>query len=144
MRTVSLARVAAQAEAIRLRAFASRTVVRATLAGIAVFFLIAGLVAGHIAGGMALTPYVGPLRATLIVGGADLVIAVILALIAASSKESRVEIEALQVRKSAQAQLGEEVAMAAILAPVLRLLGGRKLYGVILAGLTARYLGGRR
>jgi hypothetical protein len=144
MRTVSLARVAAQAEALRLRAFASRTVVRAILAAIAAVFLIAALIAGHVAGGMVLTRYFSPLRATLIVGAVDLVIALIFAVIAASSKESRVEIEALQVRKAAQAQLGEEVAIAAVIGPLARMLGGRKLYGIILAGLTARYLGGRR
>ncbi len=144
MRNVSLARVAAQAEALRLRAFVNRNVVRAILAGIAVFFLIAAIVAGHIAGAMALTRYVDPLRATLIVGAVDLVIALVFGLIAATSKPSRIEIEALEVRRTAQAQLTEAVAMTALLGPLMRLVGGRKLYGLVLAGLTARYLGGRR
>jgi hypothetical protein len=144
MRSVSLARVAAQAEILRLREFANRTVTRIVLAVVAVFFLVAALVAVHVAAGMALTPRFGPLWATLIVGAVDLVIALILAAIASSSKPSRIEREAMEVRRTAQAQLTEAVAVTTLIGPLARLIGGRKLYAVVLAALTARYLGARR
>ena len=48
------------------------------------------------------------------------------------------------MRLAAQHQMMEAAAMTAVVAPVLRSLGMRKVYGVALAALTARYLTGRR
>ena len=54
MRSVKLARVAAQAEVLRLRRFARRQSVRAVMGVVAVVFLLGVLIALHVAGGMAL------------------------------------------------------------------------------------------
>jgi hypothetical protein len=56
----------------------------------------------------------------------------------------RIEREALQIRETALAELGEAMAMTALVGPALRLLGARKTYGLTLAALTARYLASRK
>ncbi len=102
MRSVTLARVAAQAELLRLRRLARRQAMRAAFASVAVVFLVAALVGGHVAAAMALTTYVQPIYAVLILAAVDLVIAVILLLVAARNTPDQIEREALQVRLAAQ------------------------------------------
>ena len=55
-----------------------------------------------------------------------------------------IEREAAELEHKALGQLGETMAVTALAGPALRLLGTRKAYGITLAVLTARYLGGRR
>jgi len=143
-RTIQLARVGAEAELLRLRTLAKRQVSRLILAVVGAVFLIATLVCAEIAGGMALALLVHPVWATLIMLGINLVIAAIFFVVAMSNSPSRVEQEALEVRKTAQGQLAQAMAFSALVGPTVRAVGGRKLYGLMLAGLTARYLGGRR
>ena len=50
--------------------------------------------------------------------------------------------EALEVRRAAQAQMTEAAAMTAVVGPLLRSLGLRKIYAVALAALMARFFGG--
>jgi hypothetical protein len=144
MRTVSLARVAAQAELLRVRRRGRRTVHRAAYGAVAGVFAIATLTAVHAAIVLALTRHFELLYAVLIVGGGDLVIAVVLGLVAARNVPDAIEREAYEVRQKALGQLGETVALTTVVAPMLRLIGGRKAYGLALAALTAHYLGGRR
>ena len=143
-RTFQLARVAAEAEVLRLRTMAKRYATRVVLAILAAVFLIATLVCAETAVAMAISRTLGPVSATLVVMGGNLLIAVIFLAIAASSKPSSVEREALQVRKTAQAQITQTMALTALIGPLARVIGGRKLYGLVLAALTARYLGARR
>lgn len=144
MRSVKLARLAAQAEILRLRRLLQRQVVRAILAAVAVVFLIGALVGLHVAAGMELSRYVAPLWATLIVAAVDLVIAIVLGLFALRNQPGSVEIEALRVRQTAQTQMMEAAALTTLVGPLLRLVGTRKVYGLALAALTARYLGGSK
>ena len=144
MRSVTLARVAAQAELLRLRRLARRQAMRAAIATVAAVFLVAALIGCHVAAAMALTTYVQPIYAALIVAATDLVIAVILLLVAARNTPDDIEREALQVRLAAQEQMMEAAALATLIGPLLRLIGTRKVYGLALAALTARFLGGRR
>lgn len=145
MRTFRLARVAAQAELLRLRRLARRQAVRAALGAVALVFLLACLAALHVAGFLGLVQLrIAPIYAALIVAGVDLAIGLVLALLAARDTPDRVEQEALQVRQAAQAQMAEAAAMTALVGPLLRSLGLRKVYAVALAALTARYLGGAR
>ncbi|CAH2604252.1 conserved protein of unknown function [Rhodovastum atsumiense] len=144
MRTVSLARVAAQAEILRLRRQGRRTAIRAALGAVAGIFLIAALAALHVAAVLALVPRFEPITAVLIVAGGDVVIMVVLGLLALRDRPDRIEREAEEVKHTALVQLQETVAMAALVGPALRMVGGRKLYGITLAALTARYLGARR
>jgi hypothetical protein len=144
MRTVNLATVGAKAEALRLRQMASRTVFRVAFGAIAAFFAIATIVSLHVAGALYLATVMQPIYAALVVAAIDLLIAAIFGLIAVMKGPGRIEREALQIRLAAQAQLREAVALTAVVGPLARLLGGRKLYAVTLAALTARYLGGSR
>lgn len=145
MRSLQLVRIAAQAEGLRLRRLARRQVGRAILGATAGVFGLALIACLHVAAVLALTNRVQPLYAVLIVAGVDLLVAGALGLMAAHDSPSRVEREALIVRQNAQTQLMETAATVALVGPVLRRLGGRKVYGLALAALTARYLGiGRR
>jgi len=47
------------------------------------------------------------------------------------------------VRQMAQTQMVEVAALTTLIGPLLRLVGTRKVYGLALAALTARYLGGK-
>jgi predicted histidine transporter YuiF (NhaC family) len=143
-RSVQLAKVAAQAELLRLRRHARRTAVRAGFGVVATVFLIGALAAAHVAGGIELSQYVAPVWAVLILAGVDLLIGIVLAILASRNTPDRIEREAQQVSETARSQLMEAATMATLVGPALRLLGGRKTYGLALAALTARYLGGRR
>ncbi len=95
MRTFSLARVAADAELLRLRLRARRAAVRAILALVALGFLAGAAVFCHLALWYWLRHYFEPPQSALILAGIDVVLAVILALLAARSTPSRTELEAL-------------------------------------------------
>jgi hypothetical protein len=144
MRTVDLAKIAAKAEILRLQRQGRRTGFRIGFAVVAGTFMTAALAAAHVAIVLALMPYYEPIYAVLIVGGGDLVIAVVVGLMAMRNVPDAIEREALEVEHKALSQLGESLAVAALVGPALRLLGTRKAYGITLAALTARYLGGRR
>lgn len=144
MRTVSLARIAAQAEVLRLQRQGRRTAFRAALVLVAATFMTAALAAAHVAIVLALAPHFELLTAVLIVGAGDLVIAAVLGGIASIDRPDRIEREALEVKQKALLHLGETIAVAALVGPALRLIGTRKVYGIALAVLTARYLGGSR
>jgi hypothetical protein len=102
------------------------------------------LAAVHVAIYMALLDHYQPLYAVLIVAGGDVAIGIVFGLMAIRNTPDAIEREALEVEHKALSQLGESMAMVALVGPALRLLGTRKAYGVTLAALTARYLGGRR
>ncbi len=145
MRSLKLAQIAAQAELLRLKCFGERQVGRAVMGAIALVFLLAFLASLHVAGYFALRrAAILPVWAALIVAGVDLLIALVVGLIARSSRPGRVEREALEVRRVAQQHLVEAAAMTAVVGPVLRSLGMRKIYGLALAAMTVRYLSGRR
>lgn len=145
MRSLKLARVAAQAELLRLRRYGERQVGRVVIGAIAAVFLLACLACVHFAGYFALRRAdILPVWATLIVAGVDLLLALIFGLSALRNQPGRLEREALEVRLVAQQQMMETAAVTAVVGPVLRSLGVRKVYGLALAALTARYLGGRR
>jgi len=74
----------------------------------------------------------------------DMLIGVVLALFAARDRPSRLEQEALAVRETAGQQLAQAARLTSLAAPLLRMIGTRKAYGIALAALTARYLSGRR
>ncbi len=143
MRSVRLARLAAQAELLRLRCLGRRQVVRAVIGAFAAVFLVATLVGLHAAAAIALLSYVNAWQSALIVAAVDLVVAIILGLLAMRDTPGSVEIEALRVRQMAQTQMMEAAALTTLVGPLLRLVGTRKVYGLALAALTARYLGGK-
>ncbi|MBO0709920.1 MAG: hypothetical protein J2P47_01435, partial [Acetobacteraceae bacterium] len=85
MRTLRLARIAAEAEGLRLRRMARRRGIQVAEGVVAVTFLCFGLMAAHFAGFLALIKVVAPLAAALIVFGVDLLLTLIFALLAMRS-----------------------------------------------------------
>jgi len=144
MRTLSLARIAAQAEGLVLRRHARRIVVQAVMGVIAVVFVVCALALAHLAGWLALVKVVMPVYAALIVLGVDIVIAAIFGLLAMRSSPDRIEREAILVRDQAKQQLAIAAATASTLAPVARLMGLRHVSGLVIGALATRYLTPRR
>ena len=143
MRTTQLVRIAAQAEVLLLKRQAKVAQRRVIFGVVAAIFGIAVFVTVHIMAGMALVQYahLSPFVAVLIVFGADLLVALVFALLASGSVKDPVVEEARELRDRSLAQAKENLSSAAVLMPVGRLLGRKHVYGLALAALTARYLG---
>jgi hypothetical protein len=123
MRPFRLARIAAEAEGVRLRGLVTRVVTRALLAVIALLFVAGAIAFGHVAAwywlriGMDQTF----LATAGILGAADLLVAVIFGLLATRSTPSRVELEALEVRRKAIRAIGSTLSLTQLLIPILRI-----------------------
>jgi hypothetical protein len=142
MRSLRLGRIAAEAELLRLRLYASRQAMRAALGAVAALFLLFALFGGHVGGVIALSRVMQPLWAVLAVAGGDLLLALILAAIAMRNQPSVGEREARLVRMAAQEELRTEV----LVAP-LQVIAARRIYGPPLArliGMLIRRMRGRR
>jgi len=101
MRTLRLARVAAEAEGLRLRQQAQRTVMRLVYGIVALGFLVCAVVFLHIALWAWLRWHMHREYVALVVAGVDIVLLGILVFLAARSSPGRVEIEAKYVRDRA-------------------------------------------
>lgn len=123
-RPVALIRVATEAEFVRLRALANRTALRAVMAAIALLFLLGALVFAHVAAWVWLDR--SSLASAAILGGADLLLAVIFGLLASRATPGAVEIEAIAVRRKALAGIAGEVALVRLVIMLLRLWGRMK------------------
>lgn len=123
MRPFRLARIAAEAEGVRLRALAARIATRAAFAIVALVFLAGALVFAHLAVWYELRTALGLsyLLSVASLGGADLLVAIVLLLLASRSSPSRVEIEALEVRRKAIEGIGSAMSITAMLLPLVRL-----------------------
>jgi len=123
MRPFQLARIAAEAEGVRLRGFASRIVVRAILVLIAVFFVLCTIGFVHLAMWYWLRINLNQtfLATAGILGGADLLIAMVLGFVATRSSPSRVELEALEVRRKAIVAIGGTFSLVSFVIPILRM-----------------------
>ncbi len=133
MRPVRLVRIAADAEVLRWRAFAGRTVTRLVCALIALIFVIGALTFAHVAAWYALRIDAGLqfYWVALILGGADLIIAFVLLLMANRSTPSRVEREALEVRQRAIAGLTTTLSLAQLALPALRVANAARRRGMV-------------
>jgi hypothetical protein len=123
MRPVRLARIAAEAEGVRLRGLVSRMVTRAILGVVALFFVMGALVFAHVAAWYWVRTGLNQsfLVTTGIIGAGDLLIAVILGFLATRSAPSRVEVEALEVRRKAIQAIGSTLSLAQLTIPLLRI-----------------------
>jgi hypothetical protein len=145
MRTTRLARLAAEAEILLIRREISTAMRRAVYGAVAAVFGLGVLVLLHVLGFLALGQFAkfSPLVASAIILGVDLVLAGVFALLASGAMKDPVAAEARLIRDQSLAQIKETLTMAAVLKPAGRLLGRKHIYGLVLAGLTARFLGGR-
>ena len=122
MRPLRLARIAAEAEGVRLRGMATRMATRIIFALIALLFVSGALVFGHIAAWYEIRTDLGQsyLITTAILGGSDLLVAIVLLFLASRSSPSRVETEALEVRRRAIEGIGSALTVTSMLLPLLR------------------------
>ena len=97
MRTVELAKVAASAEALRLRRVAHRQGMRAAYAAGAGVFAIGVFVLLHVVAYNAMVPGLSPLVASLVLLAFDLIVAAVLGYLALSNKPDAVEDEAKMI-----------------------------------------------
>jgi hypothetical protein len=121
MRALRLARVAAEAEGLRLRERMRRTATRVAFGVVAMGFLAAAVVFGHIAAWFWLRVAWEARHAALIIAGVDLVLAILLGVLAARSSPGRVEQEALAVRRRAIESAASTLAFSALAMQLLRL-----------------------
>ncbi|HEY1412421.1 MAG TPA: hypothetical protein VGF36_09775 [Rhodopila sp.] len=126
MRPVRLARIAAEAEGVRLRGMMTRIVTRVIFAVIALFFVMGAVAFGHVAAWYEIRIALQqPFLVTAgILGGADLLIGIILLLLAGRSSPSKVEIEAREVRRKAIEGIGSALTLTQMAIPLLRLVAG--------------------
>lgn len=126
MRPVRLARIAAEAEGVRLRGMATRIATRLIFAVVALLFLLGAVVFAHIAAWYEVRTALNQtyLASTGILGGVDLLVALILVFLATRSKPSRVEVEALDVRRKAIEGIGSALSLTQMVIPILRMASG--------------------
>lgn len=114
MRMVELAKVAASAEALRLRRVAVRQGRRAAYGVGAAVFAVAVFVLLHVVAYNAMVPQLSPLVASLIILAFDLVVAGILGYLAMSNKPDAVEDEAKMIRQQAIVELRKSMTAVAL------------------------------
>ena len=114
MRAVSLARVAAEAELLRIQHMLKRQGMRAAFGAIAAVFAIGVLVLCNVAGWQVLRWYVPPIYATLILLGINTVVMAVFATLAARSSPSYAEREAFRIRQQAIHEARGSLALTAL------------------------------
>ncbi len=114
MRTVELAKVAASAEALRLRRLAYRQGMRAAYGAGAAVFGIAVFVLLHVVAYHAMVPRVSPFAASLILLAVDLIIAAVLGYLALRNKSDSVEDEAKMIRQQAIVELQKSMTVVSL------------------------------
>jgi len=123
MRTLRLARIAAEAEGLRLRHRAKRTASRIMAGIIAMVFLFGTLVFAHIAAWYWLRQAWQQQYVALTLGGADLLIALLLVAVAARSSPDQTELEALAVRQRALEAVTASITFSTLAMQLLRIAG---------------------
>jgi protein-S-isoprenylcysteine O-methyltransferase Ste14 len=115
VRAVSLARVAAEAELLRIQHMLKRQGMRAAFGMIAVLFGVGVLVLCDVAGWQVLRWYVQPIYATLVLLGINMVVMAVFGALAARSSPGYAEREALRIRQQAVQEARGSFAVTALL-----------------------------
>jgi hypothetical protein len=128
MRPVRLARIAAEAEGVRLRALMTRVMTRVVFAVIALVFVLGAVTFAHVAAWYEIRIALEQsyLATAGILGGVDLLLAIILLVLASRSAPSRTEIEAHEVRRKAIEGLGSALSVTQLVLPLLRVVMGAR------------------
>ena len=114
MRAVNMAKIAAEAEILRLQAMLKRQGIRAAFGLLAAVFALGVLVLLNILVWQLLCLYMQPIYATLVLLAINLAIAVAFGVLAVRSKPSRTEQEAREVRQRAIRELQSSLALSAL------------------------------
>jgi uncharacterized membrane protein len=154
MRAVELGKVAAAAEALRLRRLARRQALRAAFGAGAAVFGIAVLVLVHVLIYNVLRLWLSPVVSSLILLAIDVVAAGILGFLAMRSTPDAIETEALAVRRQAVLEMKRSVTVMAVVGEASRLLIRRRARTVVanparsrgwlVADIVSRVLASRR
>lgn len=126
MRAVELAKVAAAAEALRLRRIAHRQMMRVAYGAGAVVFIIAVFVLLHVVAYDLLLNWLSPVIASLILLVFDLIVGGLLGYLAMSNKPDPIETEALAVRKQALIEMKRSITMMSVAGQVAGLVVRRR------------------
>ena len=131
MRTLRLAQVAAQAEALIVKRMALRFGRRAAYGAVAAVFGLALLVMVHVTGWLALTGFGGvtPFWSSVIVLGVDLLIAGLFALLARGALPDPIEREARELRDRSLLELRNTALLGLARGPAGRV-AGRGVFGM--------------
>ena len=143
MRAVELAKVAANAEKLRLTTQAKRQATRAVFGAVAAVFAIGLLIMLHVIGYILLRQSFTPVISAVIVLAVDLVIALVCGILAMRNTPSAIEREALDIRKQAVKEMKTSLTVLSMVGPASRLLGGRRSTGLALGALATRLLARR-
>ena len=120
MRSLELAKIAWEAETLRLRRMARRTTSRLVMTVVALPFLLGTLAFLELAlWSYVASRFIAPFAA-LILAGVNILIAGVFLLAAAVSSDSRIEVEALKVRQRALEDVGRQLTIAAMVGPATR------------------------
>jgi hypothetical protein len=124
-RSVGLARAAAEAEVLHLKLLGRRTARRGVVGVVAAVFAIAALAWLHVALVLWLAASLGGIGASVVLMGADLVLAGVLGLVALSNRPDSSELQAKMLRESAWRGLRQDLALAGVMATLSNLLRKR-------------------
>ncbi len=138
MRTLRLARVAAEAERLRIKRIIRRLVLRAVFGAVAGVFALAALAWLHVLVWFALAHSLHPVLRSVVLVVIDVVITLILGLLAMRSPHDPIEAEALEVRRQSVAQLRRSLSIAALAAAMARAAGRNRGVGRALGELASR------
>jgi hypothetical protein len=118
MRTLRLARVAAEAEALLLRRRLRQAAIRAVLGAVAALFLIGAVTMLHVYAWVRLVPLWGPELTALVLAGADAAVAIIVALFALHTPTDPIAAGAVAVRDQAMNEMRTAFTIGALLRPL--------------------------
>jgi hypothetical protein len=121
VRSLNLLKIAAEAELVRWQAIGKRQGWRVAFALLAVVFLLGLLAMGEVACWQALGWWFTPLSASLMMAGANLVVALGFAVLALRSSPGRDELEALRLRQRALLETRSSLMIASLI-PAARVL----------------------
>ncbi len=141
MRSLRLARVAAEAERLRIKRIVRRLVIRAAFGAVAGVFALAALAWLHILVWFALAHSLHPILRSVVLVVIDVVITLILGLLAMRSPPDPIEAEALALRRQSVAQLRRSLSMAALVGAMARAAGRNRAVGRALGALASRLFG---
>lgn len=125
MRTFRLAQSVIEAEKLRFQLQLRRLAVRIALGAAAGGFVLAALVCGHFAVYLWLAPKWGVVGTALALGGADLVVGLILVLLSSRNGPSVAEREAKVIRDQAWRETVRALTFAGLLQPIIGVLLSR-------------------
>jgi hypothetical protein len=119
MRSLRLLRYGAEAEQIRLKLLLRRQIGRVAMFGAAALLLLFALAVGHAAAFIALCERLTPLWSCAVLGGADLLVAALLAMLASASRPGAMERQALAQRRAAMDGVRAGLSLAALTRSVI-------------------------